>query len=315
MEKVAMITQFHTTKFETPVARHAVSMLGRLERKTLIDTLLVTYPVFDDITAFIEKLHYPVAGGSHGTRMVAGLMGKTRAGKTDIIKHYCNRWPPFHSDDGVVHPVIYLPVTGENTPQSLAEMIYEATGPGTAPKIKVASLMRNAVARIVRARTQLVIIDDAQFFFHERSKNHRRDFFSFLKQLADTEVLNVLLVGEEDIYGYIQANAPLAGRGGFPKMILAPFGENAFDQFRLLLREVDLRLPFAESSGLASKSIARDLFDFTSGAIGQVFNVVRPAAWQALNDDAPRILPHHLYEQAAIRQRPGDTREYFKMEG
>ncbi|CDZ31917.1 TniB [Neorhizobium galegae bv. officinalis] len=309
-----MITHFHTTKFETPEARRAVSMLGRLERKTLTDSLLVTYPVFDEITAFIEEFHYPVEGG-HGTRMVGALLGRTRAGKTDIIKHYCNRWPPFHTDDGVAHPVIYLPVTGEVTPQSLAEMIYGATGPGTAPKIKVASLMRNAVARIVRAGTQLVIIDDAQFFFHDRSKNHRRDFYSFLKQLADTEVLNILLVGEEDIYGYIKAYPPLFERGGFPKKMLAPFGEDAFDQFRLLLREVDLRLPFAESSALASKSIARDLFVFSGGAIGQVFNVVRPAAWRALKDDAPRILPHHLYEQAALRQRPGDTREYFKMEG
>ena len=94
-------------------------------------------------------------------------------------------------------------------------------------------------------------------------------------------------------------------------MILTPFGEDEFGQFRLLLREVDLRLPFAESSELSTKSIARDLFDFTGGALGQVFNIVRPAAWQALNDDAPRILLHHLYEQAAIRQRPGDRRKYF----
>jgi hypothetical protein len=306
-----MITEFHTTKFETIEARGAVSLLSRSHRKHLIDTLLVTYPVFDTITAFIEKLHYPVTGGTHGTRIVAGLLGRTRAGKTDIIKHYCNRWQPCHVDDGIAHPVIYLPVTGETTPQSLAEIIYEATGPGTAPRIKIASLMRNSVARIVRARVELVIIDDAQFLFEGRSKNHRRDFFSVLKQLADTEVLNILLVGEESIYEFIQAHAPLAGRGGFPKMILTPFGEDEFGQFRLLLREVDLRLPFAESSELSTKSIARDLFDFTGGALGQVFNIVRPAAWQALNDDAPRILLHHLYEQAAIRQRPGDRRKYF----
>lgn len=307
-----MITEFHTTKFDSPEARLEVSMRGRSERKALIDRLLVTYPVFNDITLFIEKLHYPVTGGSHGTRMVAGLLGRTRAGKTDIVKHYCNRWPPSQDDEGVVHPVIYLPITGETTPQSLAEIIYEATGPGTAPKIKIASLMRNSVARIVRARAELVIIDDAQFLFQDRSKNHRRDFYSILKQLADTGVLNVLLVGEEEVYGYIQANDPLAGRGGFPKMILQPFGLDDFDQFRLLLREVDLRLPFAESSALSGKSIARDLFDFTGGALGQVFNVVRPAAWQALDDGAPRILLHHLYEQAALRQRPGDPREYFK---
>ena len=127
-----MITEFHTTKFETIEARGAVSLLSRSHRKHLIDTLLVTYPVFDTITAFIEKLHYPVTGGTHGTRIVAGLLGRTRAGKTDIIKHYCNRWQPCHVDDGIAHPVIYLPVTGETTPQSLAEIIYEATGPGTA---------------------------------------------------------------------------------------------------------------------------------------------------------------------------------------
>lgn len=307
-----MIFKFHTTKFDSDGARHAASMLTLEERKEMIDTVLVTYPVFDKITKFVEKLHHPVTGCSHGTKIVAGLLGKTRAGKSDIVKNYCNRWPSSDTDDGVLYPVIYLEITSEITPQSLGDIVYENTGPGSAPKIRIASLIRNSVARIVRAGAQLVIIDDAQFFFHDRSKNHRRDFYSFLKQLADTEVLNVLLVGDEDLYGYMKANDPLFKRGGFPKEVLSPYGSENFDQFRVLLEEVDYRLPFREMSGLSKKAIARDLFDLTGGAIGEVFNFVRPAALQALDDGAPRILLHHLYEQAALRQRPGDPREYFK---
>jgi hypothetical protein len=47
-----------------------------------------------------------VIGGTHGRGSVGGLFGKTRAGKTDIIKFYCNKWPAHVVEDGIVIPVV-----------------------------------------------------------------------------------------------------------------------------------------------------------------------------------------------------------------
>jgi len=307
-----MIKQFHTTPYETPGERQAVSELSNAERQALIENLLVTYPVFDKIIEFIEKFHYPVKNGTHGKGYIGGLFGKTRAGKSDIVKYYLNRWPQFSTDDGVVVPVVYIEVPGDIVPTQLAEMFYAATGSGTAPKIKLPALMANSVERVIQAQTQLVILDDAQFLFAAK-KNFVKEFFSLIKQLADKNAFNILLVGEESVIPHVYNLASLAGRGGFPKEVLKPFDGDEMDEFRLLLHKIDLRLPFPELSKLASSSLAQELHDFTGGATGQVVhNLIRPAAYRALSDGSPRILRHHLYEEAALRMRPGDTREYFK---
>ncbi|MEY9780329.1 TniB family NTP-binding protein [Sinorhizobium fredii] len=315
MEEEAMITDFHTAAFDTPEQREAVSQLPNIERQRLIEHLLVTYPQFDKLVEFISNYHYPVVGGSHGRGSVGGLIGKTRAGKSDIIKFYCNRWPAYDAEDGSVIPVVYIPVPPDIVAQRFAEIVYGVTGPGSAPKIKLPSLMGRSVDRIVGVRAQLVVIDDSQFLF-QAPKNHLREFYGFLKLLADTESCNILFVGEESVITSVLAFDPLAERGGFPKEVLKPFDRDTeFDQFRLMLHEIDLRLPFAELSGLATRYLAAELHDFTGGAMGKVMkNLVRPAAFRALNDGSPRILRHHFYEEAALRQRPGDTRVYFASE-
>lgn len=307
-----MITDFHTATFDTPEQREAVSQLPNIERQRLIEHVLVTYPQFNKLVEFIGKYHYPVVGGSHGRGSVGGLIGKTRVGKSDIIKFYCNKFPAYDVDDGVVMPIVYIPVPPDIVPQRFAEIVYGMTGPGSAPKIKIPSLMGKSVERIVRVRAELVVIDDTQFLF-QAPKNHVREFYGFLKQLADTESCNILFVGEESVILSVLALGPLAERGGFPKKELKPFDRDTeFDQFRLMLHEIDLRLPFAELSGLATRYFATELHDVTGGAMGKVMkNLVRPAAFHALNDGSPRILRHHFYEEAALRQRPGDTRVYF----
>jgi energy-converting hydrogenase Eha subunit F len=315
LEEEAMITYFHTATFDTPEEREAASQLPNIERQRLIEHLLVTYPQFEKLVEFIKNYHYPVLGGSHGRGSVGGLIGKTRAGKSDIVKYYCNKFPAYDVDDGVVMPVVYIPVPPDIVPQRFAEIVYEMTGSGSAPKLKIPSLMGRSVERIVRVRAQLVVIDDSQFLF-QAPKNHVREFYGFLKQLADTESCNILFVGEESVILSVLAFDPLAERGGFPKEMLKPFDRDTeFDQFRLMLHEIDLRLPFAEISGLATRYFATELHDFTGGAMGKVMkNLVRPAAFRALNDGSPRILRHHFYEEAALRQRPGDTRVYFASE-
>lgn len=308
-----MITEFHMTAYKTPEERKAASRLPVAKRQFLIDHLLVQYPLFDDGVKFISTVHMPVEGGTHGKGMIAGLLGRTRAGKSDICKFYCNKHPLLVTDTGKQVPVMYVGISTNTTPISLAEMFYLASQAESWPKMKTTIFVRNSVSRVVRAGAQLVILDDAQFMFLNRPKNIVRDFVGILKQLADTKAFNVLLVGEESIYEFIFANDMVAERGGFPKQYIAPLSEedDEFEMFRMLLQKVDRRLPFAFESGLAAQHTATDLYRYSGGVLGKVMNLVRAAALRALNADAPRILRTHLFEEAAMRQRPGDSYDYF----
>jgi AAA domain len=257
-----------------------------------------------------------VEGGEHDVGSVAGLLGETRAGKSAFCKYYASQFPTVISEFGERFPVLYLEASTEMTPSSMAEKLYLLTGARSIPgKMKVPALIANSIQRLVRLGTQLLIIDDAQYLFFDRSREHSKHFFSFVKQLADANSFNILLSGEDRVGSFIGQHNVLSGRGGFPQHAVKPLGDSAgdFEKFKLLLHSVDQRLPFAKVSGLSETAVAQDFYRYSDGMIGRVMNIIRPAAYRALNADSANIMIEHLYEEAAMRPKAGDRHIFFRQ--
>lgn len=311
------MTKFHENPFKTPEERFAAATLGVPERQAMIERLLYKYPVFKTGEAFVRAFHFPFEGGSHGTGQIGGLLGSSRAGKSTICAYYVAGIEDTGPDEnGERYPVLHITATDQTTPSSLADTLAMATGMRSLPaKIKTQARMNTVMDRLRQVRTQLVILDDAQFLFFGRTRGHLSGFQSFLKQLADLHTLNVLLVGEESIREVIEGVDYLEGRGGFKKEVLKPLGDagKEFEDFRLLLSKIDARLPFKEPSILhGSSAVAADVHAFTGGSIGRVMNLVRAAAALAMNDGASCIMLDHLRRSSETMSRIGDTRTYFR---
>lgn len=311
------MTDFHEKPYKTPEERLAAASLGAPARQALIERLLYKYPVFKKGEKFIADFHFPFVGGTHGKGKIGGLLGPSRAGKSTICAYYVSRIVVPEPDElGERHPVIHITATDQTTPSSLADTLAAATGMRSIPsKIKTQARMNMVLERLKRARTELVILDDAQFLFFGRTKSYVSGFQSFLKQLADLGTLNVLLVGEETVHEVIGAIDYLEGRGGFKREVLKSLGDTGreFEEFRLLLSKIDARLPFKEVSVLHhSSAVAADVHAFTGGSIGRVMNLVREAAALAMNDGATCIMLDHLARCAPSLVRIGDTRNYFR---
>jgi hypothetical protein len=310
-----MLTTFYTNPYRTIEERQTIIHLPKIERQDLIEKLLVTYPTFDSIVRFIRKFHYPAGDdAAPGTGAIGGLLGKTGVGKSDICKFYCNDWPPILTADGLQFPVVYINATEKMTPTSLCEDVFTSTGSQSKPgQMKASAFIKRAVERLVKFGCRFLIIDDAQFLFCDRNRIQAGLFYSFLKQVVDTEEINILLVGDDPVEDFMVANPALHRRGDFPKMRFSSLKDEGdeFEQFQLLLRKVDNRLPFAEPSLLDSKEYAEDFHLFSGGALGRVMNVIRYAGYQALDEDSSHITREHLMAQANLRRRPRDTYEYF----
>ncbi|UNK39132.1 ATP-binding protein [Shinella sp. H4-D48] len=312
------MTEFHENPFKTPEERLAAAALGVPERQAMIERLLYKYPVFKKGEQFIRDFHFPFAGGSHGTGKIGGLLGSSRAGKSTICAYYVAGidMPGCPGEDGERYPVLHITATDQTTPSSLADTIASATGMRSLPaKIKTQARMNMVLDRLRQVRTELVILDDAQFLFLGRTRSYLSGFQSFLKQLADLRTLNVLLIGEESVHDVIAGVDYLEGRGGFKREVLKPLGDagKEFDDFRLLLSKIDARLPFKEPSVLhGSSAVAADVHAFTGGSIGRVMNLVRDAAALAMNDGASCIMLDHLRRSSTTLVRLGDTRNYFR---
>ncbi|WFU00705.1 ATP-binding protein [Rhizobium sp. CB3171] len=323
---------FHTAPYRDAAARLVASKLSISERQRLVRELLAPYPIFDEMVEFAARFHHPakpddlIGADDVGDRdiglpdvgTIGGLLGETRVGKTAVCTYYRSKWPVRITEDGERYPVVYIPASDDMTPTSMAELVYFATGAQSVPgKLKTPVVIRNAIKRLVRLECELLIIDDAQYLFFGRTRTEMKHFMSFLKLLADSQALNVLLVGEEKIDEFIGGHAFLSGRGGFPHKMLRPLGDSVaeFEMFRMLMKKVDARLPFRELSGLDGVAVAGDLYRYSDGMIGRVMNLVRYAAVRAIAAGSSRILLEHLYEEAALRPKAGDDYEYFRKGG
>lgn len=310
-----MTTGFHTTTFDTPDARAAAAALPVGERQWMVKRLLVGYPTFRRLLDNIQRLHRPVEGGTHDTGVIGGVLALPRSGKSFACESYWRRNPVRITEGGECHPVVYLQVRDDWTPHHMAEAIYFATGAKSIPRLKTSAMITGAIRRLLEARTELVIVDDAHFAFLGTKGRTLSNYRSIIKGIADTNACNVLLSGLPDLRAFVEADSQIQGRGDFPCWHIEPLRWGMADereQFSLLLHAIDRRLPFRDLSGLASPRNATHFHRISQGVIGRVMNVVRDAANRAIDAGSSMILEEHLQEAADCRAMPGQDFRPFR---
>ncbi len=310
---LGVAARFHTEPFATPEEREAASRLPADRRQWMIDNLIVKYKVFNTAFQQIASNHMPVAGGTHARGTVGAMLGESRAGKSAVCAFYAAMHPPTYDDEGELFQVIHMTASLRMTPVEFAHEINRLTA---ARHMRtnggIGAYVDNAILRLLRVRTELLIIDDAQYLFFDRSGKTATDMFKLVKRIADFNALSVLLVGEEKINDYVYSIDAFANRG-YNWVPIKPLtaGRKDMEKFAKLLGSIDRRLPFANLSGLDDPYVAEHLFRFSGGMIGRVMNVIRPAAFNALNDRSSHIMTEHLRAAVSTRLRKGDTFSYF----
>ncbi len=311
------MTGFHETPFRTAEEREAAASRPVHERQAMIERLLYKYPLFKAGEEFIRRFHFPFDNGTYGKGTIGGLLGPSRVGKSTICEFYASGIENPEPDEfGETYRVIHVTATSQTTPSSLTDTIAAKTGLRSIPaKLKTQARVNMVLRRLETVRTELIILDDAQFLFLERTRSQVQGFLSLLKDLADMKTLNVLLVGIDEVRTVVAGFDYIEGRGGFKHKVLAPLGDEGeeFNQFRLLLSKIDARLPFRQPSVLAdSIAVAADVHAFTGGSIGRVMNLVREASALAMNANSSGIFLEHFRQASTLLGRVNDTRQYFR---
>lgn len=303
---------FHTEAFETDDERVAASKLPKVQRQWMIDNLIVKYAVFNKGFDMLKTNHLPVEDGDHGKGTVGAMLGTSRTGKSAICRYYAAQFPATYDDEGEIFPVVHMTASVRMTQMEFAHELNRLTACRHGSiKGGVGAYVNSALLRLLTVRTQLLIIDDAQYLFFDRPDNGAA-MFKLVKTIVDYGELAVMLVGEERIVDYVHSIDAFENRS-FNADVLQCLSASADDllRFSKLLGSIDRRLPFANLSGLDDKYLAEHLYRYSRGQIGRVMNILRPAAYLALNDGSSRILVEHLQKVVATRLKKGDDFDYF----
>lgn len=305
--------RFHTEAFETDHDRVAASRLPVARRQWMIKNLIVKYPVFNEGCGVIAENHYPVAGGTHSTGTVGAMLGESRTGKTAVCSYYSAMHPATYDEEGEIFPVIHLTASINMSPVEFAHELNRLTAARYARlNGGVGAYVNNALLRLMQVRTELLIIDDAQYLFYERTSKTAANMFKLIKTVVDYNTLSVMLVGEERVSEYVNSIDAFVNRGYNSHVLKAlSAGKSDMKRFEKLLGAIDRRLPFANLSGLDDPYIAQEMYRYSNGMIGRVMNLVRPAAFKAINQGTSMIMIEHFREAVATRRRKGDVHDYF----
>lgn len=306
---------FHETPFLTPETRWTASKLPNSERQWMVNNLLHRYEMFDAGWKLLADAHRPVNGGDVGKGSFGALYGDPRGGKTAICEAYMAKYAPSVDQDGEVYPMVYIAATAGMTPSTLTDEIYYQTGSrAQAAKVPQHIRNRNALDRLIMHRTELVIIDDAQYLLFDRRKDEVPKFNSFIKSLIEAKSFAVVLVGEPKIRKWVFSLPEMSGRNYFEEFVGQFDGsEDGRERFQLLMGGIDDLLPFAETSNLGEPDMADEMYAYSDGYLGRVMVVIRRACWTAINEGHRYIRPETLRDACMRSPWKENQRTFFNF--
>ncbi len=305
--------RFHTEAFESDEERVAASILPKSTRQWMINNLIVKYPVFLEGYDIIAENHFPVEDGVPGRGTVGAMLGESRTGKTAVCKYYSAMHPPTYDEEGEIFPVIHLTASLRMSPTEFAHELNRLTAARYARMHGgIGAYVNNALLRLMKVRTQLLIVDDAQYLFYDRTNNTASNMFKLIKTIVDYDTMSVMLVGEERVNDYVYSINAFENRG-YNWRELKPLSSGKSDMLRFakLLGAIDKRLPFANLSGLDDPYIAEEMYRYSNGMIGRVMNIIKPAAFRAMNQGTSQIMIEHLRHAVSTRRKSGESYPYF----
>lgn len=305
--------RFHTEAFNSDEDRVAASILPASTRQWMINNLIVKYPVFNEGFDIIAENHFPVENGVPGRGTVGAMLGESRTGKTAVCKYYAAMHPPTYDEEGEIFPVIHLNASVRMSPTESAHELNRLTAARYARMHGgIGAYVNNALLRLMKVRTQLLIVDDAQYLFFDRTNNTASNMFKLIKTIVDYDVLSVMLVGEERVNDYVYSINAFENRGyNWRELKPLSSGKSDMVRFSKLLGAIDKRLPFANLSGFDDPYIAEQMYRYSNGMIGRVMNIIKPAAFRAINQGTSQVMIEHLRHAVSTRRKRGDSYSYF----
>ena len=226
------------------------------------------------------------------------ISGESRTGKTRLIEDFAAQYPKYRLPEGLIVPVLHVEVPSKPTVKGLAAEILAALGDPLADKGTEQEKTRRVVTYLQKCQTKVLVLDEFHNFVDKSSNfaviHHVSDW---LKNLLNKAKIVTVIVGLPYGEAVLSQNEQLRGR--FTKSFHLPRfnwqdealqGEflGLLDGFTELLRE------HFTIKDLGGEEMAYRFYLATGGLTGYVFNILRLAAWNVIDEDRTSITINDL---------------------
>ena len=215
------------------------------------------------------------------------ILGPTNNGKSKLIQHFCNMYPPTPHHDSTrapgdfgfykVLPILHLQMPPNPDVKRFYTMIMDNLGFEATRTLRTATLEVAVINRLVDAQVGMLVIDELHNILAGRH-DQQREFLNVLRFLGNELKIPIVGVGTRDAYLAIRSDPQLENR--FQPFILSPWEEN--QEFISLLASYAALFPLKHPSSFTQRGEARYILQRTEGILGEISILLSRAAELAI---------------------------------
>ncbi|WP_293914107.1 TniB family NTP-binding protein [Deinococcus sp.] len=214
------------------------------------------------------------------------IVGETSSGKTSLVKNFIRLYaaPVNDPDQPCAHlPALYVLFRAEPDEDRLYHWILDAMFAAYKEKDRPDKKYRMVVELIKRLDVRMLIFDEFHHILTATSVRQRRSL-NTIKTLSTDLQIPMVATGIPEVFPLMRSDPQIHLR--FETLALPrwqyPPKKNEFRQF---LSGLEQDLPLVQPSDLASREIARFLYDHSEGLIGEAVKLVSRAARRAVGGE------------------------------
>lgn len=261
--------------------------LNKDERvRFLYEEVVIEYPKVKKIHQFLDQL---LDRPKKARMQNLLLMGQSNIGKTSIVRSFESKHNSYtlEKEDGmsvVVRPVVSALASDNADVKHLYISILEQFWTPFNPSDSLAKLRHQMFYLMRECNVQMLIIDEVHHFLRGTPKQ-QRNVMDALKNIGNELMIPLVCVGIKEAELILTSDPQLSNR--FDVIKLSPWELN--QEFRILLKSFEGRLPLKKPSSLHEKEKASLLHLISQGNTGDLHRLLIECTLYAIENDIEEI--------------------------
>ncbi len=271
-------------------------MLTVAQRLQLIEDLLIEHGLFCALTAEIDRCALYAHQIVVKMPPCLVILGETCAGKTTLVETWLRRSSLKRQEtpEGSIIPYLYVSVPAGATIKETASVFLRTMGDPNPSRGTKANLVGRLHLLIRHCQVRIIFVDEFQHAVNKETQRVLHDVADFLKDIINQNKVSMVLIGRSgEAEPILRVNPQLESRVGSP-LYMKPFewdrnqAQTTILEFRALMDSIDRALPF-DLSQLSTEEMAYRFFYATNGYLGWIMQLIRRAAFRAIQTECPTL--------------------------
>jgi len=208
------------------------------------------------------------------------LVGETNNGKTSLVHQFIQQYAPPLDDPNEPSariPVLYVLLRADVDEDRLYHWILDAMLAAYKDKDRQDKKFKMVAELVERLGIRMLIFDEFHHILTATGARQRRSV-NTVKTLGSALQLSIVATGIPEVFSLLRTDPQIHNR--FEALSLPRWEYGT--EFRQFLAGLEMDLPLLNPSNLASPTLARHIYDFSEGLLGEAVKHLRRVAIRAV---------------------------------